>query len=393
METPKTVLLGKTLNEIQHITQNLGMPKFAAKQIVSWLYEKKVVSIDEMTNLSLKHREMLKGSYEIGASAPVEAMRSVDGTVKYLFRTPTGNFVEAVYIPDEDRATLCVSSQVGCKMNCKFCMTGKQGFTANLTANQILNQIYSIPERDTLTNLVFMGMGEPFDNLDEVLKVLEILTSDYGYHWSPKRITVSSVGLKKGLERFLNESDCHLAISMHTPFPSQRKELMPAERAFSITEIVDILRNYDFSKQRRLSFEYIVFKDVNDSLVYAKEIVKLLRGIDCRINLIRFHAIPNVNLEGTDKEVAHWFIEHYNLRLVVLTAGGAYSTIYTANEESTLQTPEVQVADTVGAGDAFSGALVISLLKGASLREAHEFAVRTAAYVCTKEGAWPAYEE
>ena len=326
METPKTVLLGRTLNEIKHITQNLGMPKFAAKQIASWLYEKKVASIDEMTNLSLKHREMLKDGYEVGASAPVEAMRSVDGTVKYLFRTAAGNFVEAVYIPDEDRATLCVSSQVGCKMNCKFCMTGKQGFTANLTANQILNQIYSIPERDTLTNLVFMGMGEPFDNLDEVLKVLEILTSDYGYRWSPKRITVSSVGLRKGLERFLNESDCHLAISMHTPFPSQRKELMPAERAFSITEIVDILRNYDFSKQRRLSFEYIVFKDVNDSLVYAKEIVKLLRGIDCRINLIRFHAIPNVDLEGTDMETMVAFRDY-------LTQHGVFATIRASRGE------------------------------------------------------------
>ena len=198
METSKTPLLGKTLYEIQQIVANLGMPKFSAKQITSWIYEKKIGSIDEMTNLSLKHRELLKEGYEVGASAPVDAMRSVDGTVKYLFRTPSNDYVEAVYIPDNDRATLCVSSQVGCKMNCKFCMTGKQGFTANLTANQIMNQIYSIPERDTLTNLVFMGMGEPFDNLDEVLKVLEILTSDYGYKWSPKRITVSSVGLKKG---------------------------------------------------------------------------------------------------------------------------------------------------------------------------------------------------
>ena len=189
-------------------------------------------------------------------------------------------------------------------------MTGKQGFTANLTANQILNQIYSIPEREKLTNLVFMGMGEPFDNLDEVLKVLEILTSEYGYGWSPKRITVSSVGLKKGLERFLNESDCHLAISMHTPIPSQRRDLMPAEKAFSITEIIDILHNYDFSKQRRLSFEYIVFKGVNDSLIYAKEIVKLLRGIECRVNLIRFHAIPDVDLEGVDMEAMTTFRDY-----------------------------------------------------------------------------------
>lgn len=326
MESPKTSLLGKTLYELQQITANLGMPKFAAKQIASWLYDKKVFSIDEMTNLSLNFRNALKQSYEVGASLPVEEMRSVDGTVKYLFRTPTNDFIEAVYIPDKDRATLCVSSQVGCKMNCKFCMTGKQGFTANLTANQILNQIFSIPERNTLTNLVFMGMGEPFDNLDEVLKVLEILTSDYGYKWSPKRITVSSVGLKKGLERFLKESDCHLAISMHTPIPVQRKELMPAEKAFSITEIVEVLKRYDFTKQRRLSFEYIMFKGVNDSLVYAKEIVRLLKGIECRMNLIRFHAIPNVDLEGTNMEHMIAFRDY-------LTQHGVFATIRASRGE------------------------------------------------------------
>lgn len=326
MESPKTSLLGKTLYELQQITANLGMPKFAAKQIASWIYDKKVFSIDEMTNLSLNFRNALKQSYEVGASLPVEEMRSVDGTVKYLFRTPTNDFIEAVYIPDKDRATLCVSSQVGCKMNCKFCMTGKQGFTANLTANQILNQIFSIPERNTLTNLVFMGMGEPFDNLDEVLKVLEILTSDYGYKWSPKRITVSSVGLKKGLERFLKESDCHLAISMHTPIPVQRKELMPAEKAFSITEIVDVLKRYDFTKQRRLSFEYIMFKGVNDSLVYAKEIVRLLKGIECRMNLIRFHAIPNVDLEGTNMEHMIAFRDY-------LTQHGVFATIRASRGE------------------------------------------------------------
>lgn len=326
METPKTALLGKTLGEIQQIVKNLGMPKFAARQVTSWLYDKKVETIDEMTNLSLKHREALKSGYEVGASAPVEEMRSVDGTVKYLFRIADRHFVEAVYIPDEERATLCVSSQVGCKMNCRFCMTGKQGFTANLTANQILNQLYSIPERERLTNIVFMGMGEPFDNLDEVLKVLDILTSEYGYGWSPKRITVSSVGLKKGLERFLNESDCHLAISMHTPMPAQRKELMPAEKAFSITEIIEVLRRYDFSKQRRLSFEYIVFKGVNDSLVYAKEIVKLLRGIECRVNLIRFHAIPHVDLEGVDMEAMVAFRDY-------LTQHGVFATIRASRGE------------------------------------------------------------
>ena len=326
METPKTALLGRTLDEIQQIVRNLGMPKFAAKQIASWLYDKKVETIDEMTNLSLKHREALKEGYEVGASAPVEEMRSVDGTVKYLFRTPTRNFIEAVYIPDEDRATLCVSSQVGCKMNCKFCMTGKQGYSANLTAHQIINQIHSLPERDKLTNVVMMGMGEPLDNLDEVLKALEILTASYGYAWSPKRITLSTVGLRKGLQRFIEESDCHLAISLHSPLPSQRSDLMPAERAFSIVEIVNLLKNYDFSKQRRLSFEYIVFRGVNDSLIYAKELVKLLRGLDCRMNLIRFHAIPDVDLNGADMETMTAFRDY-------LTSHGLFSTIRSSRGE------------------------------------------------------------
>ncbi len=322
----KYPLLGMTLDELQSVVRGLGMPKFAAKQIASWLYDKKVSSIDEMTNLSLKHREALGAEYEVGGIPPVEAMHSVDGTIKYLFQVGEKNFVEAVYIPDDDRATLCVSSQVGCKMNCKFCMTGKQGFTTNLTANQILNQISSLPERDKLTNVVLMGMGEPLDNLDEVLKALEVLTAPYGYGWSPKRITLSSIGLRKGLQRFIEESDCHLAISLHSPVPSQRLDLMPAERAFSITEIVDLLKNYDFSKQRRLSFEYIVFKGVNDSLIYAKELVKLLRGVDCRINLIRFHAIPGVDLEGTDMETMVTFRDY-------LTLHGVFSTIRASRGE------------------------------------------------------------
>lgn len=322
----KVPLLGKTLSELQTIVHDLDMPKFTAGQIASWLYEKKVSSIDEMTNLSVKNRGRLKECYEVGANPPVHEMRSVDGTVKYLFRTPEGDYVESVYIPDDDRATLCVSSQVGCKMNCKFCMTGKQGYTNSLTVNQILNQIYSIPERETLTNVVFMGMGEPFDNLDAVLRSLEILTADYGYAWSPKRITVSTVGLRKGLERFLEESDCHLAVSLHSPFPAQRKELMPAEKAFSITEMIDILRRYDFSRQRRLSFEYIVFKGVNDSQVYAKELIRLLRGLDCRINLIRFHAIPDVDLEGTDMDSMIAFRDY-------LTRHGVFATIRASRGE------------------------------------------------------------
>lgn len=325
----KQRLLGLTLEELEGVAAELGMPGFSAKQIASWIYDKKVDSIDQMTNLSAKNRILLAEHYEIGVMPPVESMRSSDGTVKYLFCTSEGNYIESVYIPEEDRATLCVSSQVGCKMDCKFCMTGKQGFSGNLSTADILNQLYALPERDSLTNVVFMGQGEPFDNLNNVLKATSILTADYGYRWSPKRITVSSVGLRKGLERFLKESQCHLAISLHCPIPTLRAELMPAERAFSIVEIIEMLRRYDFTHQRRLSFEYILFQGVNDSLAHARELLRLLRGLECRVNLIRFHQIPNVDLKGTDMDTIVRFRDY-------LTQHGLFSTIRASRGEDIL---------------------------------------------------------
>ena len=228
--------------------------------------------------------------------------------------------LETVYIPDRDRATLCVSCQVGCKMNCLFCQTGKQGFEGNLTARDILNQIYALPERQKLTNIVFMGQGEPMDNLDNVLKVTQILTADYGYAWSPKRITVSSVGVKGKLKRFLDESDCHVAISMHTPIPEQRASIMPAENGLSIEEIVQLLKQYDFTHQRRLSFEYIMFGGLNDTPLHARQLVKLVEGLDCRVNLIRFHQIPNVNLNNSDEKRMETFRDY-------LTNHGVFTTI------------------------------------------------------------------
>ena len=256
----------------------------------------------------------------MGCSAPVDAQRSADGTVKYLFRTAAGGYVETVYIPDGERATLCVSSQVGCRMGCRFCMTGKQGFAGQLTACDILNQLYSLPERETLTNVVFMGQGEPLDNLDAVLRATGILTADYGYAWSPKRITVSTVGVRKGLRRFLDESECHLAVSLHNPFAEQRERLMPAEHGFGIREIVALLREYDFTHQRRLSFEYTMFRGVNDTPAHAKELLRLLGGLECRMNLIRFHPVPGVDLEGTPEDDMVRFRDY-------LTAHGLFSTI------------------------------------------------------------------
>ena len=315
----KKKLMGMTLAELQQVAAEVGLPGYTAKQMADWLYKKHVTEVLEMTNVALAKRSALAERYEVGAYPPAMAQRSVDGTIKYLYAAGEGHFVESVYIPTEDRATLCVSSQVGCKMNCLFCMTGKQGFSANLTANQILNQIQSLPERESLTNLVFMGMGEPLDNVNELFKVLEILTAPWGYGWSPKRITVSTVGAMKGLRRFLEESECHLAFSLHSPYPEERLSLMPVEKAFPAQEVIDLIRHYDFTHQRRVSFEYIVFKGLNDDLKHADALARLLRQIPCRVNLIRFHAIPNVPLQTSDMARMEAFRDRLNAKGVVCT--------------------------------------------------------------------------
>ena len=320
MAEEKKKLLGLSLADLEAVAAEMAMPRFTAKQMAQWLYEKRATTVDEMTNLSKSNRARLSERYCVGREAPAEAMRSVDGTVKYLFRTAGGKMIESVYIPDADRATLCVSSQIGCKMNCSFCMTGKQGYHGDLTAAEILNQIFSIPESLTLTNIVFMGMGEPMDNYIEVVRAIAVLTERWGLAWSPKRITVSSVGVKNKLKRFLEESDCHVAISMHDPIPSERAELMPAERGMGIEQVVELLKNYDFSHQRRLSFEYIVFKGVNDSMQHAKAIIKLVKGLDCRFNLIRFHQIPDIPLQGVNDEKMEQFRDY-------LTSHGVFTTI------------------------------------------------------------------
>ena len=313
MISTKRRLIGMNPTELRAVVEELGMPAFTAKQIAQWLYVKHVGSIDEMTNISKQNRERLNERYEVGTMSPLDSQRSADGTVKYLFPVLTSSFssssspltpkfVETVFIPDHDRATLCVSCQVGCKMNCLFCQTGKQGWQGDLTAADIINQICALPEVDQLTNIVFMGQGEPMDNLDAVLRATEILCAPWGFAWSPKRITVSSVGIRGKLKRFLDESPCHIAISMHSPIHEQRQSLMPAEKSMGIEETVSLLRQYDFTHQRRCSFEYICFGGLNDSPTYAREIVRLLKGLECRVNLIRFHQIPDVDLPSSDEK-------------------------------------------------------------------------------------------
>ncbi len=316
----KPALFGLTLNELIALAKEEKLPGFAAKQISEWLYKKEITSIDEMTNLSLKVRQQLSEKYCFGLSQPTKVSESSDGTKKYLFTTSNLKFVEAAYIPDNDRATLCVSSQVGCKMGCLFCMTGKQGFQGHLSAGEIINQLRSIPEWKNISNIVYMGMGEPFDNLDNVLKSLEILTSEWGMAMSPRRITVSTIGIIPGMREFLERSNCHLAVSLHTPFDEERRNLMPIQNVYPIEEVVKEIRKFDFTGQRRVSFEYIMFDGINDTPKHVKEMSRLLSGLQCRVNLIRFHSIPDTPLKGSPDDV---ILEFRN----ALTAKGVFTTL------------------------------------------------------------------
>ncbi len=319
-------LLGMTMTELQQVVAENDMPLYAAGQLADWLYIKQVDSIDKMTNISLKSRAKLSENYTVSLSQPVGSALSVDGTVKYLYEVEGGHFIESVFIPDDDRATLCISSQVGCKMGCVFCMTGRQHYSANLSTADILNQIISLPEKEALTNVVFMGMGEPLDNLDNVLKAIEIMTSDWGFGWSPRRITVSTVGMRRELKRFIEECDCHLAISLHASSPEKRGGLVPAEKAFSMISMIEVLKKYDFRHQRRLSFEYIMFDGVNDSADDADRLVRALQGLSCRVNLIRFHTIPDSPLRASPEERILQFRDR-------LTSRGIFTTVRASRGE------------------------------------------------------------
>lgn len=319
VNAPLTPLLGKTLEQLREVASELGMPRYVATQMAQWLYAHRVTDISQMTNLSKTNREKLSRKYCVGVYPPNQAQSSVDGTVKYLFSTSGGQAVESVYIPDGDRATLCISSQKGCKMNCSFCMTGRQGFHGNLSAHEIINQIMGIPESESLTNVVFMGMGEPMDNLEAVLAVIEILTAQWGLAWSPKRITVSSIGKLGELRQLVERTSVHVAISVHSPFHEERMGLMPVERAFPVSSVMEFLTGYDFAHQRRLSVEYIMWDGLNDDMRHADALVRLIRPAGARVNLIRFHAIPGSPLKSSSEERMVSFRDRLNRQGVVCT--------------------------------------------------------------------------
>lgn len=323
----KEKLLGKNLEELKKLVADAGLPGFTAKQIAQWLYVKKVGTIDEMTNLSKAARAALSERYEVGVTPYAGLQISSDGTKKYLFPVRCTHrrglnlrvgeseleegAVEAVMIPDDDRATLCVSSQSGCRMGCRFCMTGRQGFHGHMSAADIISQFIAVDESDRLTNAVFMGMGEPLDNYDNVMRAIEILTADWGFAWSPKRITVSTIGVLPNLRRYLDECKCHLAVSLHDPFGPERLSVMPVQGAWPIKDVIDLIKQYDFTGQRRVSFEYTMFAGFNDTKAHADALIRMLRGLECRMNLIRFHKIPDFPYETSAPGV----IENFKQRL------------------------------------------------------------------------------
>ena len=323
-------LLGKSLEELQAVAIEAGLPRFVGKQLCEWIYRHRATSFDQMTNLSLRARQALQQNYIIGRTEPTAQAVSVDGTRKYLFPVHltaqlSNSAIECVYLPEDDRTTLCVSTQAGCKMGCRFCMTGTLGFNGNLTAADILAQVLYFPD---LTNLVLMGEGEPMDNLDSVLRALNVLTADWGLGWSPKRITVSTVGVP-AMKRFLDESECHLAVSLHNPVPAERAAIMPAERLMSITDVVALIKQYDWSHQRRVSFEYICWSGVNDDLPHARQLLRLLQGLPCRINLIRFHAGVDREFPASDEPAMEHFRDY-------LSAHGITTTIRKSRGEDIL---------------------------------------------------------
>ena len=367
----KEKLLGMTLQELKQAAAGCGLKPFVGAQLADWLYAKRVRDWDRMVNISKAAREQLAEKYDLGISAPVGTAVSTDGTKKYLFEVhpvkgkgpaerkkmetsagimaanelagrpaegkkmdeveetandldkktlPEGQeYIESVMIPEEDRKTLCVSSQAGCKMGCKFCMTGRGGFHGQLDAADILNQFISIDESEELTNAVFMGMGEPLDNYDAVARAIEVLTAPWGFAWSPKRITLSTIGVLPTLKRFLDEQRCHLAVSLHNPFPEERLEMMPAQKAWDIREVLGLIRQYDFSGQRRVSFEYTMFAGYNDDKRHADALIRLLRGLECRVNLIRFHRIPDFPYACASDAVMEAFRDRLNTHQILCT--------------------------------------------------------------------------
>lgn len=305
---PRTDLVGMDRADLEAVTAALGEPAYRSRQIYQWIYQRGVTDFAEMLNLSKATRAKLTESYRIGRPAVGTAQKSVDGTRKWLLGFADGNLAETVFIPEEPRGTLCVSSQVGCTLTCSFCHTGTQRLVRNLEPSEIVGQI--MLARDALeawpaaavnrplTNIVMMGMGEPLYNFENVKKALSIVIDDEGLAMSRRRVTLSTSGIVPEIRRCGREIGCMLAISLHAVRDELRDELVPINRKYKIAELMDACRDYaTLSNARRITFEYVMLKGVNDSLADARELVRLMSDIPSKVNLIPFNPWPGAIYE------------------------------------------------------------------------------------------------
>ena len=303
----KTSLCGLTVDEIFNLFDSPVGNYTHALKVANSIYKKRTNDISAIEGIPNKLKEELSGKAFSGLNYPVTSQLSVDKTVKYLFRTEEGNFFETVYMPDNKRNTVCVSTQSGCRMGCPFCVTASYGFRGNLSAGEIVNQVISIPDSGKVTHVVFMGMGEPMDNLENVLKACAIITSEWGLAISPRNVTVSTVGIAEGIRKFLSASACNLTLSLHSPFPEERKNIIPVEKLNPVKEILDQLKNFPLKRKRRISLAYVMISKLNDTDSHLNELKALLKGSDIRVNLLPYHQVKNDINESSSEERMQYF--------------------------------------------------------------------------------------
>jgi 23S rRNA (adenine2503-C2)-methyltransferase len=303
-------LSGKSYSEIAAILEESGFTDIPAEKITYWIYRRRIKDFLEADNIPMELRKYLCNNYSSGFYEPFREIRSGDLSIKYLFNTRTGSPVESVFIPDEKRKTICISSQAGCRMACDFCNTGMMGFRGNLEPDEIINQVASVMDRSQISHVVYMGMGEPLDNYMNVLKSLDILTAQWGFALSPRNITVSTIGVKPYLDYFLQETRCNLAVSIHTPFDEERDRLIPAAVKYSVRELIDMICSYQWVKNRRVTFQYVMIKGINDTDRHLSELVRILKETPVRINLMSYHSPEGSIMQSSPIDIQWHFKRH-----------------------------------------------------------------------------------
>jgi 23S rRNA (adenine2503-C2)-methyltransferase len=292
MTMEKVNLCGLSVDEIYELIKQGGFNYSHALKISNSIYKRGITDLWLVPEIPKKLKDELAAVSFAGILKPVSSLRSSDDTIKYLFRNNKGLSYETVYIPDGKRNTVCVSTQSGCRMGCPFCVTGRYGFHGDLPAGEIINQIISLPDAGKITHVVFMGMGEPLDNIDNVLKACEILTAEWGMAISPRNVTVSTIGIEPGVRRFLENCACNLTLSLFSPFPEERRELVAAEKKYPVYGILKMMKDHPVKKKRRLSVAYVMISGVNDTGKHLDGLKNLLRGSKIRVNLIPYHPVP-----------------------------------------------------------------------------------------------------